>query len=155
MLGEDDPPRTRMAPDPNRPEKLLAVANEIEATGITSALAEYGIEAFAVGGYTAGFKAEAPGTVAVMVRHADFDRAKQALKKIEQEQRKIDWANVDVMWGVEEEPPGDEEAEAETHRQTDAVDASWVLEAVVVLLAIGVILITLYAYLASVIHSCG
>ena len=96
-----------MVPDPNRPEKLLAVANEIEATAITSALAEYGVEAFAVGGYTAGFKAEAPGTVAVMVRHADFDRAKQALTETRQQQGKIDWSNVDVMEGAEQDPPAE------------------------------------------------
>ena len=71
-----------MTADPNRPEPLLSVRTEIEATAIVTALAGYGIEAFAVGGYTAGFRAEAPGNVQVLVKHANLDRAKQALGEI-------------------------------------------------------------------------
>ena len=71
-----------MTPDPDRPETLLSVPTEIEAEVIVTALAEYGIKALAVGGCTSGFKAEAPGLVAVVVKHADVDRAKQALAEI-------------------------------------------------------------------------
>jgi hypothetical protein len=102
-----------MTPDPNRPEVLLSVPNEIEAAAITTALAEYGVEAFAAGGYTSGFRAEAPGNVKVLVKHADLDRAKQALAGIRQQQDEIDWSKVDVMDGAEEESPTDETAEAE------------------------------------------
>jgi hypothetical protein len=102
-----------MAPDPNRPEVLLSVANEIEAAAMVNALAELGVEAFAAGGYTSGFKAEAPGDVAVMVKQANLDRAKQALAEIRQQQGHIDWDNVDVMEGVEDESSTDETTDAE------------------------------------------
>lgn len=68
-----------MKPDPERPETLLSVANEIEAAAIVGFLAQYGIKAFAAGGYTSGFKAEAPGDVKILVKQADLDRARQAL----------------------------------------------------------------------------
>ena len=106
-----------MASDPNRPEKLLSVANEIESAAMVTALAEYGVEAFAAGGYTSGFKAEAPGTVAVLVKQADLDRATQALAEIRQRQDEIDWDNVDVMEGAEEEPPANGAAGAESLRR--------------------------------------
>ena len=51
-----------------------------------TALAEYDVEAITVGGYTSGFKAEAPGLVAVVVRLADFERAKEAMAEIRQQQ---------------------------------------------------------------------
>jgi hypothetical protein len=73
-----------VATDPNRPEPLLSVRTEIEAAAIVTALAGHDIGAFAVGGYTAGFRAEAPGDVRVMVKHADLDRARQALAEIQQ-----------------------------------------------------------------------
>jgi len=86
-----------MTRDPHNPEALLSVSNEIEAAAIVTALAEYDIKALAVGGHISGFKAEAPGNVAVVVKLADFDRAKQALTEIRQQQASIDWSNVDVM----------------------------------------------------------
>jgi hypothetical protein len=93
-----------MTSDPDRPEELLAAANEIEAAAMVNALAEYGVEAFAAGGYTSGFQAEAPGNVKILVKQADLDRAKQALAEILKEQGEIDWSKVDVMEGAEEEP---------------------------------------------------
>ena len=79
-----------MTLDPNDPEKLLSVPNEIEAAAIVNALADYDIEAFAAGGYTAGFRAEAPGNVTVLVKHADLERAKQALAEIREQPAKSD-----------------------------------------------------------------
>jgi hypothetical protein len=90
-----------MASDPNRPEILLAVSTEVEASAIVTALAEYDIEAITVGGYTSGFKAEAPGLVAIVVRLADFDRAKNALAEIHEQQGDIDWSKVDVAENAE------------------------------------------------------
>ena len=84
-----------MTPDPNRPEALLSVPDEIEAAAIVGALAEYGIEAFAAGGYISGFKVQAPVNVAVLVKHIDMDRAQQALAEIRAEQGEIDWSKVD------------------------------------------------------------
>jgi len=94
-----------MTSDPNRPEVLLSAANEIEAAAMATALAEYGVEAFAAGGYTSGFKAEAPGNVNILVKHADLDRAREALAEIRRQQDEIDWSKVDVMEAAEEEPP--------------------------------------------------
>ena len=100
-----------MAPvtlDPNRPEVLLSVPTEIEATAIVTALTEYGVEAIATGGYTSGFRAEAPGSVAVVVKHVDLDRAKQALAEIRETQTQIDWSKVDVSEEAEDQPQIDE-----------------------------------------------
>ncbi len=98
-----------MTADPNRPEKLLSVRTEIEATAIVTALAEYDVEAFAAGGYTAGFRAEAPGYVTVLVKHADLDRAKQAVAEIRRQQGDFDWSKVDVTETAEAQPPADED----------------------------------------------
>jgi hypothetical protein len=96
-----------MTPDPNCPATLLTVDSEVEAAAIVDALADYGVEAIASGGYTSGFKAEAPGRVAILVKQADLDRAKQAMVEIQQDQGEVDWDRVDVMEGAEEEPPHD------------------------------------------------
>ena len=85
-----------MTSDPNNPEVLLSVANEIEAGAIVTALAECGIEAFAAGGYTSGFKAEAPGSIALLVKRAELDRAKRVLVELQEEREEIDWSKVDV-----------------------------------------------------------
>ena len=98
-----------MTADPNRPERLLSVRTEIEATAIVTALVEYDIEAFAAGGYTAGFRAEAPGYVTVLVKHADLDRAKQAVAEIRRQQGDFDWSKVDVTETAEAQPPADED----------------------------------------------
>jgi hypothetical protein len=68
-----------MGADPDSPVTLTTAANEIEAGAIVGLLAQYGIKALSTGGYTAGFRAEAPGNVAVLVRRADLDRAREAL----------------------------------------------------------------------------
>ena len=48
------------------------------------------------GGFTAGFRAEAPGDVQIIVRQADLEQARRALEKIQGEQPEIDWSKVDV-----------------------------------------------------------
>jgi hypothetical protein len=85
-----------MTNDPASPCTLLSVRNEIEAASILTALAEYDIEASTVGGFTSGFKAEAPGSVQVLVRRADLDRANRALAEILQDKGNIDWSSIDV-----------------------------------------------------------
>jgi hypothetical protein len=97
-----------MTPDPNSPETLLSVPGETEAAAIITDLAEYDIQAFAAGGYTSGFKTEAPGGVTVLVKHADIDRARQALAEIRAEYGRIDWSKVDVMETPEVQPAVDE-----------------------------------------------
>ena len=85
-----------MSDDPNGPCTLSSVANEIEAADIVTALAAYDIEASTVGGFTAGYKAEAPGTVQILVRRSDLERAKLALAEIREDQGTIDWSTIDV-----------------------------------------------------------
>ncbi len=85
-----------MLVDPNNPEVLTSVCTDVEAAAIVGALAALGIEASAIGGYTAGFRAEAPGRVNVIVKHADLGRARTALAEIEQNRPQVDWSQVDV-----------------------------------------------------------
>jgi hypothetical protein len=72
-----------MSNDPDAPIRLISTSHEIEAAAIVNALQLYGIKSHAAGGYTSGFRAEAPGTVDVLVRQADFDQAKKALAEIQ------------------------------------------------------------------------
>jgi hypothetical protein len=75
---------------------LLSVITEAEAAGIVTALADYGIKAMTTGGVTAGFKAEAPGSVQILVRHADLEPAQKALAEIQKDEGDVDWSQVDV-----------------------------------------------------------
>ena len=84
-----------MAIDPVNPQVLVSVPGEVEAAVIVNALEEHGIGARATGGYTSGFKAEAPGEVRVLVAQADAVRAKDVLTEIRREYAQIDWSNVD------------------------------------------------------------
>ena len=85
-----------MTTDPNNPEVLTSVPSDLEAAAIVAALAARGVEASTTGGYTAGFRAEAPGNVNVIVRQEDLHRARQALAENEWEQTDVDWSQVDV-----------------------------------------------------------
>ena len=58
---------------------LMSAANEAEAAIIVARLESEGIRATTVGELTAGFRAEAPGFVQVLVAKADLDRARQIL----------------------------------------------------------------------------
>jgi hypothetical protein len=82
--------------DPHAPCTLLSAANEIEAGDIVTALAAYDVQAFTVGDFTSGFKAEAPGSVQVLVRRCDLDRAEQALAEIRENEGEVDWSSIDV-----------------------------------------------------------
>jgi len=82
--------------DPYSLKILARVATEVEAAAIQGALAEDGIDAVITGGFTSGFKAEAPGNVAVHVREADVARARAILHKLRDDQAAIDWSQVDV-----------------------------------------------------------
>jgi hypothetical protein len=114
-----------MTSDPNSPDVLLSVSSEIEAAAIVTALAEYDIKAISVGGYTSGFKAEAPGVVAIVVKLADFDRAKQALTEIRQQQAQIDWSKVDVTETPEEAHIAVPEAGSHASAQSSILGHVW------------------------------
>jgi hypothetical protein len=65
--------------------RLVAIAHprdDIEAQLITNLLADAGIEAIVTGGALAGFRAEAPANVCVVVRAADADAAREALAAV-------------------------------------------------------------------------
>ena len=79
-----------MHPDPTNLNTLVRVPNEIEAAAIVNALEGHGIRAKAVGGYTAGFRAEAPGDVTVIVREADVVRSREVLAEIHVQPREAD-----------------------------------------------------------------
>ena len=72
-----------MSTDPQRPAVLLAVATDVEAAAIVTALTAHGIRAMAVGGYTAGFRAEAPAKVQIVVRQAELEPARSLLAEIQ------------------------------------------------------------------------
>jgi pheromone shutdown protein TraB len=91
-----------VADDSNEPVLLTSALNEAEAGIIVGALAEEGIKAAMSGVYTAGFRAEAPGWVKVLVAERDLARAKQILAGARRDQDNIDWSRVDVG------PPEDE-----------------------------------------------
>jgi hypothetical protein len=70
---------------PDRTTSLIAVAHprdDIEAQLITNLLADAGIEAMVTGGSLAGFRAEAPANVCVVVRAHDADAAREALAAV-------------------------------------------------------------------------
>ncbi len=77
-------------------EPLVSLPTEAQAMIVVGALAEEGIPSTAVGGYTAGFKAEAPGWVKVMVTQEDLPVAQNTLAKLKAETAEIDWSQVDV-----------------------------------------------------------
>jgi len=95
-----------MAGDPMSPEVLASVPSELEAAAIVDALAAAGIRARAVGGYTAGFRAEAPGDVRVVVGRANLARAEEVLAEFRSQPAQVDWSQVDVGDGL----TGDDEA---------------------------------------------
>ncbi len=68
-----------MNSDPNRPHVVTRVPTEFEAAVIVSALEAAGLKAMAVGGPTAGFRAEAPGEVAVVVPESEAEEAAAVL----------------------------------------------------------------------------
>lgn len=71
-----------MNPSDNNPETLVSVPNDFEAAIIVSALAAHDVDATTSGGFTAGFRAEAPGEVNVIVRRRDLAKARQALSEL-------------------------------------------------------------------------
>lgn len=75
---------------------LISVPTEIEAASIVAALDQDNIRAIATGGLTAGFRAEAPGEVQVLVKRADAERAQHTLRDIRSDENQIDWSQVDV-----------------------------------------------------------
>ena len=66
------------------PVVVAEYASELEAGFAKSRLDEAGIESRTVGGHTAGFRAEAPGRVRLLVHKSDFERARALLSDEEE-----------------------------------------------------------------------
>ncbi len=71
--------------DPLSPQRLASFTSELQAEALVDALATEGVRGMAVGGYTFGFRAEAPGEVQVVVANTDLFRAKELLAAFEAE----------------------------------------------------------------------
>jgi cyclic pyranopterin monophosphate synthase len=72
--------------DENGPVTLLTVPNQTEAAIIAHQLETYGIETSTTGDFIAGFRAEAPGNVQILVRAGDLREAQRVLAEIRNDQ---------------------------------------------------------------------
>jgi hypothetical protein len=88
-------PRT-LADRPERIVRLTSTPREMEAGMIVAALEQEGIRAAMTGAATAGFRAEAPGWVQVLVAEDDLPRARAVLEELRRESKDIDWSQIDV-----------------------------------------------------------
>jgi hypothetical protein len=75
---------------------LESTPTEIEAGVIVAALEQAGIQATMTGTYTAGFRAEAPGWVKILVAEDDLLSARTVLRDLVRENSDVDWSQVDV-----------------------------------------------------------
>ena len=75
---------------------LTQVDDEVNASIIISTLEKAGIKATSTGVFTAGFRAEAPGYVSVVVSEKDLVEAQRVLDTIEYQKSDVDWSKVDV-----------------------------------------------------------
>jgi len=82
--------------DPGDPKVLVRVKNERDAAMIIGALQDQGIRAEAVGAAIAGFRAEVPADVAIVVRAKQLADAQAALREIQGDPGDVDWSKVDV-----------------------------------------------------------
>lgn len=75
---------------------LAFFATEVEATMVADELKRAGIQAEPAGLLTAGFRAEAPGRVKVLVHERDLEQAKALLDEYTHSREEIDWSQVDL-----------------------------------------------------------
>jgi hypothetical protein len=75
---------------------LTSAPTEMQAGIIVAALEEHGIKATMTGAYTAGFRAEAPGWVQVLVSEDDLPAAQEVLEEVRRGAHRVDWSRVDV-----------------------------------------------------------
>jgi len=82
--------------DQNRTVTLARVRSELEAALLLEILHDAGIDAEQSGGWTSGFRAEAPGYVDVLVHADDIKAARDAIEAAKAAAADIDWDNVDL-----------------------------------------------------------
>jgi len=83
----------------HEPEHIVVLTStplEMQAGIIVGALQQNGIKATMSGQTTAGFRAEAPGWVQVLVAEDDLPRARAVLEELRRESKDIDWSQIDV-----------------------------------------------------------
>lgn len=83
------------ASDSDEPIVLARVPHDTAAAIIVNALKRRGLFATTTGEYTAGFRAEAPGDVKILVRKNELAAAREVLADIRSDEE-IDWSQVDV-----------------------------------------------------------
>ena len=66
-------------------ETVAERPSEVAATILVSVLRDAGIRAIATGGFTSGFRAEAPGMVKVQTLEDDAERAREIIAEIKME----------------------------------------------------------------------
>ena len=93
-----------MTPDHAEPVELTITTTEFEAETIVQALRHQGIVAASMGGALAGFRADTPTFVRVMVPRAQLAHARSALRAIKADSVDIDWDQIDVG-DPEPQPP--------------------------------------------------
>jgi hypothetical protein len=76
--------------------RLTSAPTEMEAAVIVAALAERNIRSTTSGEFTAGFRAEAPGWVQILVAEDDLARAREVLMELDDDDTDVDWSQVDV-----------------------------------------------------------
>ena len=87
--------------------KLIGFPTEAGAASLKTLLGEAGIRAVIDGTMIAGFRAEAPGEVRVMIAERDLSQAKSILEKFQQGNEEIDWSQVDVGDPVDDSEGGE------------------------------------------------
>jgi hypothetical protein len=85
-----------MAKHSERLVLLESTPTELKAGVIVAALEQAGIQATMTGTYTAGFRAEAPGWVKILVAEDDLPQARTVLRDVVRENTDVDWSQVDV-----------------------------------------------------------
>lgn len=83
--------------EPANPVLLTEVLTEADAILLRDALAEHGVRAVYNGAAIAGFRAEAPAMVRVLVDEADLERARALIAEHGLDSgAEVDWSQVDV-----------------------------------------------------------
>jgi len=80
---------------------FASFSDEWEAGLVRDTLLAAGIPATIAGGFTASFRADAPGRVRLLVRERDLAAAADAVRKAREEAADIDWDSVDLGGGDE------------------------------------------------------
>ncbi|MBX3358510.1 MAG: hypothetical protein KF745_08780 [Phycisphaeraceae bacterium] len=118
--------------DPDQPVVVATSATEVGGEELVSVIRAAGIDAMVIGAMTAGFRAEAPGIVKIMVRRADASGAAAALRQAGADAASVVWSDVDV---------GEGEASQGDNAPTGSNRVAWTV-VLAVMLPLGLVLTT-------------